>query len=57
VRTAQRVGNLADRIHREYLCYLPEKLADSEAHPALIWAACTGQTKKVPYVAPYGRLL
>jgi UvrD/REP helicase N-terminal domain len=36
VKEAQRQGNLADRIDREYLCYLPDKLADSEAHPNIL---------------------
>jgi superfamily I DNA/RNA helicase len=31
VGEAQGRGNLADRIDREYLCYLPDKLADNEA--------------------------
>lgn len=53
VRRAQDQGHLAGRIDREYLCYLPKKLPDSEAHPAIIWASCTGQTKKIPYMSDY----
>jgi superfamily I DNA/RNA helicase len=50
---AQGRGNLADRIDREYLCYLPEKLADSEAHPAIVWAACSVETSRAPYMGNY----
>jgi superfamily I DNA/RNA helicase len=50
---AQRRGNLADRIERPYLCYLPEKAADSERHPALIHAACSVENNRVPYARKY----
>jgi superfamily I DNA/RNA helicase len=53
VEEAQREGNLADRVDREYLCYLPDKLADSEAHPSIIWAECSVQTKRAPYIGRY----
>jgi hypothetical protein len=53
VREAQRRGNLADRVEREYLCYLPKKQEDSEAHPAIIWAQCSVETNKSPYMGLY----
>jgi superfamily I DNA/RNA helicase len=53
VAEAQRRGNLANRIDREYLCYLPDKLADSEAHPAIIWAACSVHNRNAPYMGLY----
>jgi superfamily I DNA/RNA helicase len=53
VAEAQDRGNLADRIDREYLCYLPEKLKDSEAHPEIIWAECSVEKKNAPYMGMY----
>ena len=50
---AQRRGNLADRIKRPYLCYLPEKAEDSDRHPALIHAACSVENNRVPYARKY----
>jgi superfamily I DNA/RNA helicase len=53
VERAKREGNLADRLDREYLCYLPKKEEDSKAHPSIIWAECTVNTNKSPYVGMY----
>jgi superfamily I DNA/RNA helicase len=53
VREAQRRGNLGARIDREFLCYLPEKAEDSDAHPALIHAACSVESSKSPYIRRY----
>jgi len=53
VKEAQRQGNLSKRVDREYLCYLPDKLADSKAHPDIIWAECSVQTKRAPYIGRY----
>lgn len=50
---AQRRGNLANRIMRPYLCYLPEKAEDSDRHPALIHAACSVETNRVAYARKY----
>ena len=53
VQEAQRHGNLADRIDRGYLCYLPEKGVDSDNHPQLIHAHCTVEMNKAPYIRRY----
>lgn len=53
VQEAQRRGNLADRIERGYLCYLPEKGIDSDNHPQLIHARCTVEMNKAPYIRRY----
>lgn len=53
VAEAQDRGNLADRIDREYLCYLPEKLKDSVAHPEIIWAECSVEKKNAPFMGMY----
>jgi hypothetical protein len=50
---AQRRGNLANRIKRPYLCYLPDKAEDSDRHPALIHAACSVENNRVPYARKY----
>jgi superfamily I DNA/RNA helicase len=46
-------GNLADRINKPFECYLPDKQADSEAHPAIIHATCTVERANAPYVGRY----
>lgn len=53
VDEAQKRGNLADRVAREYLCYLPDKLVDSDEHPALIHAACSVDNNRSPYMRRY----
>lgn len=53
VQEAQRRGNLGARIDRQFLCYLPEKADDSDAHPALIHAACSVESSRSPYIRRY----
>lgn len=53
VQRAQESGLLADRIAKPYLCYLPGKRADSEAHPRIIHARCSVDNNKSPYMARY----
>jgi superfamily I DNA/RNA helicase len=53
VREGRRRGNLRQRIDRRFLCYLPEKARDSDAHPALIHAACSVESSKAPYIRRY----
>lgn len=53
VHEGQRRGGLMGRIDRTFLCYLPEKAEDSEAHPVLIHAACTVESSKAPYMRRY----
>lgn len=53
VREAQARGNLAGRVDREYLCYLPEKLQDSRSNPTIIHAACTVEMNRAPYMGRY----
>ena len=48
VMEAQRAGKLDDRIDRRFPCYLPEKAEVSDAHPALIHAACSVESNKSP---------
>jgi ATP-dependent DNA helicase UvrD/PcrA len=53
VRAGVENGNLDGRLDKEFDCYVPEKAADSEAHPAIIHAVCSVQSKKAPYVGRY----
>lgn len=53
VDEAQRRGNLAGRVPRQYLCYLPEKGQDSDDHPLLIHAHCSVDNNKSPYMRRY----
>lgn len=46
-------GNLAGRLAKDFECYIPDKAADSEAHPLIIHAACSVQSKKAPHVGRY----
>ncbi|UUY01591.1 UvrD-helicase domain-containing protein [Svornostia abyssi] len=44
-------GNLQDRIAKQFTCYLPDKEADSTAHPTIIHAECS--TANQPYAGRY----
>ena len=50
---ARRNGNLAARLDKNYVCFLPEKQADSEQHPKIIHAQCSVETTRAPYVCRY----
>jgi len=53
IAAARANGNLEGRIDKPFECYLPDKLAVSEAHPKIISAQCTVQSKKAPYPGRY----
>ena len=53
ISAATANGNLAGRIEKEFRCYLPDKQADSDAHPRIIHAACTVERNNAPYVGRY----
>jgi hypothetical protein len=46
-------GNLVGRLDKPFVCYLPDKAADSEAHPRIIHARCTVDSSTSPYIARY----
>lgn len=46
-------GNLEGRLDKEFECFVPDKADDSQAHPKIIHAACSVQSKKAPYVGRY----
>lgn len=51
IQSASENGNLADRLEKEFVCYLPEKETDSEANPKLIHVECS--TANTPYAGQY----
>jgi superfamily I DNA/RNA helicase len=53
IAAARANGNLEGRIDKPFMCYLPDKHGVSEAHPKIIYAQCTVQSKKAPYPGKY----
>jgi hypothetical protein len=53
LRAAIDNGSLNGRLDKEFECYVPDKAADSEAHPLILHAVCSVQSKKAPYVGRY----
>lgn len=53
IAAATRNGNLRGRLEKPFECYLPDKQAVSEAHPKIIHAQCSVQSKKAPYPGRY----
>jgi superfamily I DNA/RNA helicase len=49
IERAFREGHLVGRVSKRFECYLPDKLADSEAHPQIFDVRCT----KAEYMAKY----
>lgn len=46
-------GNIEGRLDKEFECFVPDKADDSQAHPKIIHATCSVQSKKAPYVGRY----
>lgn len=55
VAGARAAGLLAGRLEKQYVCYLPDKAADSERYPRLHHARCSVERNKAPYMARYIR--
>jgi superfamily I DNA/RNA helicase len=53
VAAAKANGNLPGRLDKPFECYLPDKQAESEEHPKIIYAQCSVQSKKAPYPGRY----
>jgi superfamily I DNA/RNA helicase len=53
VLAAKANGNLEERLDKPFECYLPDKQAESEEHPKIIYAQCSVQSKKAPYPGRY----
>jgi len=53
IRVAVAGGHLADRLPKDYKCYLPEKSGDSTTYPKIIHARCSVETSQAPYVCRY----
>lgn len=50
---AKSANKLSERVNKEYICYLPEKLEDSRKYPKIVHAHCSVQSTKVPYLSKY----
>jgi superfamily I DNA/RNA helicase len=46
-------GNLAGRLDKRFVSYLPDKAEASEAHPRIIHARCSVDSSTSPYIARY----
>lgn len=53
VERAQQQGLLTDRIPKEYVCYLPDKRAASDAYPTITHARCSVERNNTPYIEQY----
>ncbi len=53
ITAAQSAGKLNNRIDKPYICYIPDKRADSAKYPKITWADCTVQRSNAPYMAKY----
>lgn len=53
VAEALKRGLLQDRLAKPFECYLPEKLADSQAYPRLIVARCSVDMNNARYMGRY----
>jgi superfamily I DNA/RNA helicase len=53
VAAAKANDNLEGRLDKPFECYLPDKQAESEGHPKIIYAQCSVQSKKAPYPGRY----
>jgi hypothetical protein len=47
------INKLQGRIEKRYLCFLPDKEAESLAHPKIVHASCSMHTKRVPYISKF----
>ncbi len=50
---AQANGNLTNRVDKNYVCYLPDKLQDSLKYPKITHAKCSVQRRNAPYIPIY----
>jgi hypothetical protein len=51
IENAVRIGALPKRLDKAFVCYLPDKAAESEANPRLIHVSCS--TAVMPYAGQY----
>lgn len=50
---AKANGNLTNRVDKNYVCYLPDKLQDSLNYPKIFHAKCSVQRRNAPYISMY----
>ena len=53
IRAAVAEGHLDDRLDKPFQCYVPDKRADSDAHPKIIHARCSVERNNARYTGRY----
>lgn len=53
IKNAREMGLLAERIDKPYVCYRPDKKAESDEYPSIAHAACTVERNNAPYMERY----
>ena len=50
---AKTFNKLQGRIEKQFLCFLPDKEADSIKNPKIIHASCSTHTRRAPYISKF----
>ena len=53
LRESSAMGLLNGRLHKEYVCYLPDKQADSDLYPDIVHAECSVERNNAQYIGRY----
>jgi len=53
ITNAKSAGLLRDRLDKPFKCFLPGKADDNSRFPKIIYATCSVQQKKAPYMSRY----
>lgn len=53
LKAAVANGNLEGRLEKDFQCFVPDKAADSAAHPTITHATCSTERKSAPYIGRY----
>lgn len=53
IKAAIANGNLTGRLEKDFQCFVPDKAADSAAHPKIVHARCSVERKAAPYGGRY----
>lgn len=53
LREASAMGLLSNRLAKQYVCYLPDKQADSDQYPEIVHAECSVERNNAQYMGKY----
>ena len=53
IQKANTLGLLAERVEKDYICYLPDKKNDSQNYPRIVHAECSTHNSRSPYISMY----